>query len=457
MKRILLSLTLATLSVAAFSQENMEKEEKDVSSMQPNNWAISLNGGSAQFYGDIATNMFYYPTFPKEGEFSYSFFGSAEKHFSPFYGLRLRAGYASITSVQDAQKPMTSETDLIDVYLENKISLSNVLFPKKYAKNWSSYVLLGYGMPFYRTKLKDNAGNTINSVGYSDNGETKESRETAGSISVGIGVRVKLSQNFAISAEANIENSNSDKLDAINKSLSELDKYGYTSLGVVYTFGENDKQVPMEYNPTPEEDIAMQEKVDSLGNELKDLGDKVEDVNENVEKIAERYEGTDSDNDGIADSYDKEPNTKSDAVVNHNGVAVNDFSKEQIEKMTTSDKPEVETGVSPNGGIAFKSIYFGLNSSYITADNMKKITNVAQIMQKNKDVKFKIVGSTCELAGSEYNQKLSKKRAKAVKEKLTKNFGIDANRLKIDYVGEEKPVAEEPLYINRRADLYMIK
>ena len=457
MKRILLLLTLATLSVAAFSQDNMEKEEKDVTSMQPNNWAVSLNGGTAQFYGDIASNMFYYPTLPKEGDLSFSVFASAEKHFSPFYGLRVRAGYASLSTIEDAQDPRLSETDLIDIHLENKISLSNIFFPEMYQKNWSSYLLVGYGIPFYRTQVKDEAGNIINSEGYSDNGETKESRETTGSVSVGLGVRVKLSQNFAISAEANIENTKTDRLDAINKGLSELDKYGYTSLGVVYTFGENDKQVPMEYNPTPEEDIAMQEKVDSLEQKLKDLDDKVEDVNKNVEKIAERYEGPDSDNDGIADSYDKEPNTESGAVVNHNGVAVNDYSKEEIEEMTSAAEPEVKTGVSPNTEVAFKSIYFGLNSSSVTADNMKKITNVAQLMKKNKDVKLKIVGSAGKLGSKEYNKNLSEKRAKTVKEKLTNNFGIKPNRLKVDFVGEEKPVADEPLYINRRADLYIKK
>ncbi|MCF8218301.1 MAG: OmpA family protein [Bacteroidales bacterium] len=452
MKKVLLLFACATLlSTVTFSQE---KDSTHDLSIDPNNWAVSINGGSSQFYGDVSTNMYFYPYFPEDGSLSYALLATGEKHFSPYYGLRLRAGYVNFTSLGQGSSPKKIESDLLDIYIENKISLSNILFPDDYNKKWSSYFLLGYGIPFYRTLLKNEAGDVLDYEGYSDNGDTKESRVTASSISVGIGLRVQLSHRLAISAEANIESLNTDRLDATDNALSELDKYGYTSLGVVYTFGKNEKQVPMEYNPIPKEDLAMQEQLDSLGQVVAKLGDKVDGVDEKVDQIAERWEGPDADNDGISDSYDKEPNSEPGAVVNHNGVTINDYSDE-IENMTS--EPEVGTGNTPNSKIAFKSVYFGLNSTYITPDNMKKLANVAKIMKENKDVKFKVVGATCKLASDEYNKRLSERRAKAVKDKLIENFGIASDRIKIDYIGEEDPVAEEPLYINRRADLYMIK
>lgn len=452
MKKIILLSAIVFLALSIVAQETDDEQNKN-SQTKPNSWSVSLNGGSTQFYGDIATNVYYYPWFPAEGEISYSVFGTFEKNFSPFYGLRIRGGYADYTSVAKGNEPSSIESTLFDVYIENKFYLSNMLFPEVYKKKWSSYMTLGYGIPFYRTLLKDYDDNIIGWEGYSNNGETKESLETAGSISVGIGFRYRLSQHFALSAEASIEGLNSDKLDAKENVLTEYDKYGYTSLGVVYTFGKNDEQVPMEYNPVPSEDLAMKKKLDSLGNELAKLGKKVDGIDDEVEQLSARWNGPDADNDGIADSYDKEPNTEPGAMVNHNGETIKDFT-EEIENMA---KSEVEIGDNPNTSVAYESIFFALNSSYVTSESMKKLADIAKIMNKNKDVKFKIVGSTCELASNEYNKKLSERRAKAAKEKLVDNFGIDASRLTIEYVGEEKPLVDKPLYINRRADFYMIK
>lgn len=453
MKKVLLLLVVVFFTGSLTAQNGNGNNQNGVK-IKPNSWAVSLNGGSSQFYGDIATNVYFYPWFPKEGELSYTAFGTAEKHFSPYYALRIRGGYSSYSSVEEGPNPQSIESTIWDIYLENKVSLSNILFPDIYQKKWSSYLLLGYGIPFYRTKLFDDQGNLIGFEGYSNNGNTKEARETAGSISVGLGFRLKLSQHFALSAEANIEGLNGDNLDATKHVLSEFDKYGYTSIGVVYTFGKNDKQVPMEYHPTPAEDLAMQEKLDSLAEVVNKLGEKVDGIDEKVDQLAERWNGPDSDNDGISDSYDKEADTEPGALVNHDGVTINDCC-DKIDDLTT--KPDVATGNTPNSKIAYESVYFALNSTYITPENMKKIANVAKIMNKNKDVKFRITGSACKIASNAYNQDLSKRRSEAVKKVLVENYGIDPNRLPIEYVGEEKPLAEEPLYINRRADFFMIK
>lgn len=446
-----MAIVFVAFTVQAQEATNDESKAKD----KANSWTVSLNGGSAQFYGDVATNTYFYPWFPKEGELSYTIFGTVEKQFSPYYGLRLRGGYTDFASIGEGNNPNSIESNIIDVYLENKISLSNIFFPDVYEKKWSSYALIGYGIPFYRTLLTDANDNVIGSQGYSDNGNTKESRETAGGISVGVGFRLKLNQQFALTAEANIEGLNSDELDATSNPLSEYDKYGYTSLGVTYTFGNNDRVVPMEYNPTPAEDLAMQDQLDSLGQVLAKLGDKVDGVDEKVDQLAERWNGPDSDNDGISDSYDKEPNTEPGAVVNHNGETIG-LTDEQIKEMSQSDD-DVKSSSTPNSNIAYESVYFGLNSTYITPENMKKLARIAQIMNENKDVKFKIVGSTCEIASDKYNQDLSKRRAEAAKQKLVEQFNIDANRLTIEFIGEEQPLADKPLYINRRADFFMIK
>ncbi|MFO8054421.1 MAG: OmpA family protein [Bacteroidales bacterium] len=454
MKKVLILFTLISLALSVHAQENNDQESTSTD-IKPNNWAISLNAGMAQFYGDIAQNTFYYPGFSSESEPSYAVFATVEKHFTPWYALRLRGGYTSLHSTQDNTDPMSFESNIIDFYLENKISLSTMLFPEAYQKKWSSYALLGYGFPLYRTKLTDHNGDIVGVAGYSDNGETKEDRETAGSYSVGIGFRFKLSQHLALSAEATINSLNKDNLDALPKpqTSQSRDKYGYTSIGLVYTFGKNDRQVPMEYHPMPAEDLEVQDKLDSLTKAMAELTDKVDDVEEKADRAIARFEGPDSDGDGIADAFDKEPNTESNALVNWQGETIPDHS-EELEELTDRKKESID-GASPGSAIAYESVYFGINSAYITPENMKKIAKVAQIMLKNNEVKFKIVGSTCKLASSEYNMDLSKRRAEAAKKVLVENYGIDEDRLETNNVGEEKPLVEEPLYINRRVDFYM--
>lgn len=459
MKKFTLLVTLLAFAGYLSAQNGGDESKKE----KPDSWAFSLNGGSSQFYGDIASNTYFYPWFPKDGDLSFSAFGTFEKHFNPYYALRLRGGYISYTSTQDpgssqSVPPNTglldTESTILDIYLENKFSLSNLFWPDKYSKKLSLYALLGYGIPFYRTLLKDQSGNIIGSEGYSNNGQTEESRETAGSVSVGLGLRYKISHNFAISLEANIESLNNDNLDAAKHALSEMDKYGYTALGVVYTFGKNKETVPVEYHPVPEEDRAIEDKLDSLDQALKDVNDKVDEVDDKVEQLAARWDGPDSDNDGISDSYDKESGTEPGALVNHKGVTIEDCC-DKVDEMT--QKPDVSTGQYANSDIAYESVYFGLNSTYITPDNMKKVAKVAKIMNNNKDVKFKIVGSACKISSDNYNRDLSKRRANAVKDALVENFGISANRITIEFVGENEPVAKKPLYINRRADFFMIK
>ncbi len=452
MKKLFLLLPLLILAFSLKGQQGEATEATGVM-IKPNNWTVSLNFGTSQFYGDIASDVYYYPFSADADQFTFSAYGTVEKHFSPWYALRLRGGYTTLGSTQDADRddPLSFEANLWDIYLENKVSLTTWLFPESVQKRWSSYALLGYGGPFYRTILRDDNDDVVGTVGYSDDGETEEDRQSAGSISVGLGFRVKLSHHLAISAEAMINNLNRDDLDATVRPLSKsYDKYGYTSLGLVYTFGKNDRQVPMEYNPMKAEDLETRDRLDSLTEALHALAEQVNEVEEKADRAIARFEGPDSDGDGIADAYDLEPDTEPGALVNWQGVTIPDHS-EEIEELKESG-----VGKAFDPRIAYESVYFGLNSTYVSPENMKRIARIAQMMKQDDNLSIKLVGSTCRIANPDYNINLSKRRAEAVKKALTEQYGIAAGKITIEYVGEEKPLAEDALYINRRVDLFVV-
>lgn len=76
------------------------------------------------------------------------------------------------------------------------------------------------------------------------------------------------------------------------------------------------------------------------------------------------------------------------------------------------------------------TVRFKINSSTITPEEQVNVYNIAQWMKANPDAKVVIEGYADKDTGTaEYNQKLSERRAQAVKDALTKDYGIDAARL----------------------------
>lgn len=111
--------------------------------------------------------------------------------------------------------------------------------------------------------------------------------------------------------------------------------------------------------------------------------------------------------------------------------------------------------------IRISTINFEFDSAEIKGAKSFKILNrVAQILKKYPDYKVRIVGHTDNIGSEEYNLKLSKKRAEAVKKYLIKK-GISASRLTTEGKGESSPIApndtEEGRAKNRRVEFFLLK
>ena len=75
------------------------------------------------------------------------------------------------------------------------------------------------------------------------------------------------------------------------------------------------------------------------------------------------------------------------------------------------------------------TIYFANNSSRLTQKEADKLDAVAEMMKAQPDVTLSIVGHASNIGSKAYNDRLSKRRANAVKALLVRR-GIDAARLK---------------------------
>jgi outer membrane protein OmpA-like peptidoglycan-associated protein len=81
-----------------------------------------------------------------------------------------------------------------------------------------------------------------------------------------------------------------------------------------------------------------------------------------------------------------------------------------------------------------------VNSATIKPESYGTLKEMASVMNEYADLKVKIVGHTDADGADAANLELSKKRAAAVKEALTKEFGIDAGRMETDGKGETEPI-----------------
>lgn len=108
-------------------------------------------------------------------------------------------------------------------------------------------------------------------------------------------------------------------------------------------------------------------------------------------------------------------------------------------------------------------VYYDLDKAKIRNDAEPVLNKIAELMVKYDFLDLAVASHTDARASVEYNTILSEKRARAVKDHLSK-FGISENRVLIDWFGKEKlandcgdgvPCPETKHQLNRRSELVL--
>jgi OOP family OmpA-OmpF porin len=251
----------------------------------------------------------------------------------------------------------------------------------------------------------------------------------------GVGFKYRISKNFSLNAEYSLRHTNTDKLDGYFRLLSEDDDYSYMSVGVICHLGVKEKVLEWN-NPIGDmyADLAVvKDKVDLMGKDsdhdgVADMFDKEPDTPEGVKvygdgtsvdsdgdgvpdyKDAEPYSAKgakvdasgkeiDSDNDGIPDSRDLEPNTPKGTLVTSQGVTI------PVSKMATEEGGNSALNV---GAGWLPSVFFELNSSVIQKKYNETLAAIGLIMKNNPGLKFEVIGNCDIRANEDYNIKLGK-------------------------------------------------
>lgn len=103
--------------------------------------------------------------------------------------------------------------------------------------------------------------------------------------------------------------------------------------------------------------------------------------------------------------------------------------------------PDTRSKLITEGKFSTTGILFDVNSATIKPESFGVLKDIANVLTENATVKVKIIGHTDSDGDDAANLALSKKRSESVKEALSREFGIDKNRLDTDGKGEEVPAA----------------
>ena len=494
LKRLSL-LSLATLLTLIASAQQSATNTGGVPKKGHKKWSFGLNFGANSFYGDIR-QYDWAPVLKTEAgksksELGFGIQGSLSRSLSNVFGLRGSMMYGTLSGMKRDPKFTTLRStyftsNFIEYDITAYANISNMFYTdKSKARRFTLYAFGGAGLMHFRTlKKKLYTDEFVASQGYTNNGNDTKKMTTETVFPVGAGIKVRLSKSLDLSLEGTLFNVNSDKVDATEGASRVKDKYLYTSIGVAYKFGRKGAEETAEWvNPYGE------------------IASNIEDVQTNIDGLVK-----DADGDGVADHFDKEPNTPAGVTVDGAGRAVDtdaDGVPDHIDAdpftakgaKVGSDGKELDSdgdGVfdskdlepnTPAGTLvnfqgrtinvkpadsapgtavvsSLPSIYFKVNSSRIDYwSSYDKLATIAQALKANPTSKLKITGFADPTGSEAINKSVSEKRAQAAADHLKKIYGIEGSSLIIDSKGKTELLSNvaEGYNVNRRVDFQLTK
>jgi len=411
----------------------------------------------------------------------------------------------------------------VDGSLQGMVHLNNINFYKKQT-NWGIYGFAGIGITSYHTNVNALNGNSLyefkpeadsRALGTKEKdvikavkaklddtyetpgqGFTKKSVSQMNSLfmwTAGAGITYRLTRRIDLTFEHRITLVNTDLLDgkrytAVSSSIfntTDFDNYGFTSLGINFRLGKGQESL-------------------WWTNPVSDVYEQVADASKRMKDAT-----TDTDGDGIADVFDKEPNTPAGATVDSKGVTIDsdkdgvpdyldkepfstpgatvDNAGRAVPKNYTQDGPHDPNdlndpfnpnsnfykgamaalgGAKPNGGGSnwfLPIIHFDLDRSNIKPEYYPELLQVATVLRNNPNMKLVVTGHTDIRASESYNMGLSQRRADAAIDHLVRKYNIDRSRLQVEAKGETNvlvtglpdsyvPSKERAQGVNRRVE-----
>ena len=406
MKKILLTLTSVLALSGAYAQTDENMNEANANSADYNKWSVEVAGGVNKVQRPISTN--YFQSTP-------SFYNAdlgVRYMFNNKFGLKLDVGYYNLSEDNDS---MEFESNYYRANLQGVANLGRILSFETWTNRFGLLGHAGFGFGQLKTVDKDFTDRMLNFMA----GVTGQIR---------LGNRVALTGDFStvLNARQNMAWDGQNPAD-VGRGFQGLMFQG--TAGLTFYLGAAEKHADWFAM-----DSMLQQKIDDLEGRLA-----------TIEKGL-----TDSDQDGIADMFDAEPNSMTGVAVDQKGRTIDRNGNGIADELESyfDTKYGTNTAVAGSGqGTDVKSlindgyvnVYFDFNSSNPTSESASGINFLVKYLTANPSASANVVGYADEVGNSDYNQSLSIKRAENVKQILV-DAGISGSRLTIKGNGEDASV-----------------
>lgn len=318
-------------------------------------------------------------------------------------------------------------TDFYSGSLSGFINVASMDFLHR-ANSVNFYLSAGAGLAYYKPTWADAVG-----VSHSYSA-------TSLILPVGGAIKFKLSDALALNVGYTM-NFIDDNNFAGYHTAGIKSHYSYGYAGLEYTFGTTAKPNLDWINPVA---ITYDELYDAeLRAEVAALTTRIANVDAAVNDLKK-----DSDGDGVADQFDKCPNTPAGSVIDGAGCPII-FAKPDLGY-------GMATGSAGPPAFIYSSVLFKFNKAEIKPSSLPTVDDVVVYLRTNNE-NIELTGYA---AGEDNVKKLSAARAEAVKNYLI-NAGISALRIKTKGLGASNPVADSStqkgLIKNRRVEFKLIE
>jgi OOP family OmpA-OmpF porin len=334
------------------------------------------------------------------------------------FGFKVDGGYNNISDSDDSQE---FETEYYRASLQGVVNLGNVLDFRSWTNTFNVLLHAGAGYSAHKPKSPF----------------ALQSKDQMLNFIVGITPQIKLTDRLALTGDLSLINHvrqsvTWDGTQSLSSTLTNNQSRGFNgaivNANVGLTFYLGKKAIHADWYS---EENTLRSEIDSL----------------NVRLTKVENDMKDSDNDGIANYLDQEPNTVANALVDSKGRAV-DVNNDGIPDTMLApldaryaNKADIQGGniikeLIDNG---YVNVYFRFNSTTPEDYSLQSVNYLIIYMNENPEANAELIGYADELGDASYNQKLSEKRANKVQELLVAS-GIDASRLTVRGGGEDTSV-----------------
>ena len=224
--------------------------------------------------------------------------------------------------------------------------------------------------------------------------------------------------------------------DAVPGGTFKNDLFSYAHAGIEIALGDGSK--PYLGNSNPVATLArdyddLKAERDALATTNRQLEASNQALKDQFNSLSDELK--DDDGDGVANKYDKCPNTPQGVKVDGSGCPLPEMKYETkvIEKIviTEEDKKVVEEAIN--------NLEFDLGKATIRPTSHTSLNQVAALLIE-KNFSLKLAGHTDNTGSKELNLRLSKERAEAVKSYLVSK-GANPSRIEAMGYGPDQPIA----------------